>query len=292
MNWLDKQVSLYSSQTDTTGRPATLRDILLCDFAKDIGSICDIRKLDIRDPEYKIKAAAIKSSLQLFSPASNMKTRAAGKVEIIRLTGLMQLDFDYGTMKDYDIEEVKRAVFALSFTAFCGLSCSGNGFYALVAIAEPERLAEYAEQFFQVFADYGIKPDTSKGRKPQDLRYVSYDCNMLIRDNPEPLKINHFRTKPVPKNEPRATTTYSSNSGNSGLINHELNKIKNAVSGNRWENVQSASYCLGGLNNETILINIKREIEDNPEFAGQHAKYFKCAEDCFAAGALKPLQPA
>jgi hypothetical protein len=283
MEWLKKQVSLYFRQWDKIGRPETLRDILFCHCLEGIEAITELRGLDPEDPEYKVKAKPIKSKLQLFAPAALLETREKEKVKVLEYSGLMQLDFDYEGIKQYDIEELKQAVFALPFIAFAGLSCSGNGFFALVAIAEPERLAEYAEHCFKVFAKNNIPVDSSKGRNPQDLRYSSYDSNMLFRDNPEPLRIPKYTETPKRKR------TYKLNGSSSLFIQRQLDKIKAAQKGARWQTVQHVAYTLGGTGNANALDLIKSEIENNPEFNGEHDKYFKCADDCFADGVDMPL---
>lgn len=113
----------------------------------------------------------------------------------------MQIDIDAKDCAGYDIEELKQAVFALPFIAFVSLSCSGDGFYAIAAIAEPDRQREYAEHIFNVQEQYGLSCDRSKGRNYNDLRYCSYDANMLDRNDVEPLRITHFKPKTAPKKQ-------------------------------------------------------------------------------------------
>ncbi len=297
MNWIDKQVSLYASHRDNLGRPASYRKILLSEFGKDFPAIYGLRKLQknyedgqINEVDYKIKKAELKSKLQCFAPSALLQSRAKGNIIEINRTGIMQLDFDHNDIQDYDIEELKQAAFSLSFIGFCGLSCGGKGFYALALIAEPERLNEYAEHCFKVFQQFGIKPDTSKGRNINDLRYLSYDGNMLIREEPEILKIAHFKKQEAPKQIYPTNYTKKSFSCHSALVNAELQKILYANVGSRWQTVQKASYTLGGLNDQTLLNNIKQAINNNGSFAGEESKYLKCAEDCFRSGSLKPIQ--
>lgn len=202
MSWMDLQVSLYRTHSDNTGRAATYRDILLTDFAKDLPALIALRKLDRSAPDYKLQAKPFKALLQAYTPAALLASKAAGNVIELNRTGLMQLDFDYDEIKDYDIRELMQCVFQLPFIAFCGLSCSGYGFYALALIAEPQRLAEYATHCFEILKSYGVNADESKGKKTKNLRYLSYDENMLIRENPEKLQIKHFKAKPAPKKEP------------------------------------------------------------------------------------------
>lgn len=285
-NWIDKQVSLYTSHSDNTGRAATYRDILFTQFAKDLPAIIELRNLNRSAIDYKLKAKPFKSGLQCFTPAALMLTKEQGKATEISRSGLMQLDFDYEEIKDFDIEELKQAVFSLPFIAYCGLSSSGYGFYALALIAEPYKLKEYAEHCFDVFKSYEINPDESKGKKPENLRYISYDANMLIRENPEPLKLPKPKTTPKVKQAYTHTTT---SNNNNAILNAELKKLQAAQRGNRWGAVQKVAYTLGGLSNANFLYEIKQVINNTPAFNGEEEKYCKCAEFCFDAGMKKPL---
>lgn len=303
MTWLDQQVSLYTCMADNTGRPATLREVLLWEFAVPhkwfqrehksgewISDTCNDLEtmIALRTQEMtKAQQVMLKGTMQCFTPAGLFKTKKKGQVEVISRTGLMQLDFDHQDIKDYDIEELKQAVFSLPFVAFCGLSCSGKGFYALVQIAEPEKLPEYTEHCFEIFKQHAIPPDTSKGRNVNDLRFVSYDASMLIRENPEPLKVKHFKPKPatVAHSTPRVFTT----GGINRLVDLALSEISAAVVGGRWQTVQRCSYTFGGLGNKSFLEQIKNCINNTPAFAGEEKKYLLCAEKCFRDGSLKPL---
>lgn len=293
-SWLHTQVSLYRTHSDNFGRAATLRDILLNEFIRDIDTLIDIRQLDRSASGYEIAKKELKDTLQCFTPAALLQSKQKNNVQIVQRSGLMQIDIDKKGNEDYDMEELKQHMFTLPCVAFCGLSPSGDGFYALVRIAEPERLAEYAEHFFVVLKHHGITPDTSKGKKVENLRYVSYDGNMLIRDDPQPLQVKRFYKLQEPK-KAMAQRSYACSSrfgypaSNNGLILSSLDKIKNATTGQRWQTVQQVSYTLGGLNDSTILDAIKTEIARNPQFTDQEEKYWKCAEDCFSDGLLKPL---
>ena len=114
-NWLQKQVSIYSTHSDNIGRSASYRDVLLSDFARDLPAIANLRKLDRLADDYKKQAKPLKEGLQCFTPAALFGCKAAGKVVEIERTGLMQLDFDYGDISQYNLEELKRAVFSLPF---------------------------------------------------------------------------------------------------------------------------------------------------------------------------------
>lgn len=293
MEWLNKQVSLYRTHWDNTGRAATLRDILLNDFEKNLNTIVALRKLNRKDSEYDFKKKKLKSMLQCYTPAALLETKAEGKLKEIQRTGIMQLDFDHQDIREFDIEELKRCVFCLPFVAFCGLSASGDGFYALILIEEPYRLSEYAQHCFEVFAGYGIKADTSKGKKPENLRYVSYDANMLIRERPKPLRIRHLRHQkkaPAPELTKRfSLTTTSAVTSTRRLIDKGLSEIAAAQVGNRWQTVQKWAFTLGGTADENVLSQIQRIIINSSQFFGLAEKYCRCAEVCFEAGCAKPM---
>lgn len=280
-DWLDWKTSYYENHTDTTGSQATFRDILLTYFALHLPTLLKLRDLDPNSPEYDKQSKALKAKLPCF--ATHLLQSRKG--EVIQLNPLIQLDFDSKHLQDYDIREVMQAVFSLPCVAFCGLSCSGRGFYCLIMIAEPEKQREYAEHCFKVFESYGLKADTSKGRNVNDLRYISYDCNMMIRENPEPLKVKSFKQKEQRK--PQPVSYASTTTGADGRIITGLRSIEAAQPGERWQTVQKTAYTFGGIGGS--LDDIINRITANPAFSGLETKYIKCATDCYEAGQKHPL---
>jgi hypothetical protein len=288
MSWLDKKVSLYNTHSDNTGKVTTIRDILLCDFVRDLSTIIELKSLDRSQPGYEQRKRELKNTLQCFTPAALLRSKAKGQVEVIEPTGLMQLDFDYDSIKDYCIDELKAAVFDLPFIAFCGGSCSGGGFYALAVIQEPEKLFDYAMHCFDVLDRYGVHPDRSKGRKPENLRYVSYDATMLIKDNPKPLHIKHFKPKAAPKPINYTNPLPKAVTGNRQAL-RAIEAIRTAPIGNRFPTVQKWAYTLGGYNDRSLLEQITDVIKCSSQYTGMEDKYLKCAVDQFSAGQSKPF---
>lgn len=311
--WLEqKQVSFYRCPADNTGEAATLRQVLLSrvaiehewyykDYSADkqkypkgkwnngvSNDLNTIIKLSSGPLETSEKTT-LKQTMQCFTPAALLKTKKQGGIEEISRTGILQLDFDYNDIKEYDVEELKQCVFSLPFIAFCSLSCSQKGFYALALIAEPDKLKEYAEHCFNVLLDYGIKADTTKGRNVNDLRFLSYDENILIRENPEPLQIKHFRKKHQPRNVMTATTHQNFYNKDSKIVRNGLKSISEAQPGQRWQTVQKVSYTLGGLGDSNILFDINSCINSNPSFTGEETKYIECATICFNEGMTRPI---
>jgi hypothetical protein len=304
MNWLETEVSIYNYHGDNTGQPMTFREILFTQVGiphnvwvphlekevrgTDIDTIIKLRELDRNAPDYDKKKTELKALLHAYTPAALLATKKKNNVQVISRTIIMQIDFDYAAIRQYDLEDLKRAVFALPFIAFCGLSCSGDGFYALAAIAEPDRLAEYAEHIFEVLKQFGVPPDESKGKKVENLRYLSYDSKMLIREDPEPLKVTRFKRKEAPKISTQDLTGQIPRRPEN-LVTKQLELLKNAAQGNRFNAVREVSFTLGGLGDASVLDLIIQEISANQVFNQGRQGFVKTATDCFRDGKLKPL---
>lgn len=306
MSWLQRQVSLYKCVADNRGRASTFEDIFFTQFAMDHKwYYCDssdskkwvngigndlYEMIRIRTTEMsKEEMVLTKYKIQCFTPAALLKTKKQGRIEEVHRTGILQFDFDYESIKDYDIDELMLAVFDLPFIGYCGKSISGKGFFALALIAEPDRLMEYAEHCFKIFESYGVPVDTSKGRNVQDLRFVSYDANMMIRENPKPLRIKRFYAEQSNKRIRVDKTYHRDYAANSKLLNKEIQELAAVQVGQRWATVQRVAYTLGGIGNDNYLSEIKQAINNNSAFNGEEPKYIQCAEDCFGAGKQKPL---
>lgn len=284
MKWKSKTGAMYSNHASHEGRVRTFQQLLFADFGTNMDDIVALRSLDRSAPDYEQTKRSIKNRLPCFA----LNELADDRKTVISYSGLMQIDFDKKDCEGYDIEELKQAVFSLPFVAFVSLSCSGDGFYCIAAIAEPEKQKEYAEHIFKVLDQYGITCDRSKGRNYNDLRYLSYDANMLDREDVEPLRITHF--KPLRAAAAPKPTTYATkllNGSNQPLIASQANKVLNAKIGQRWQTVQQAAFTLGGKGDG--LAAIEQAIYANPSFAGEEKKYVKCANDCFNAGCNKPF---
>lgn len=309
MNWMDKRTSLYTCNMDKVGESVTFRDIYFTRFAirhkwfyklpstntwmngtsNDLYSIVQLRNLNPESENYSTEKNILKKTIQCFTISAELKERTSSEGDIISLTGLLQLDFDYADIYQFDIREIMQAVFSLPFIALCSLSVSGLGFYALALISEPERLAAYAEHIFEILEAYGVKPDRSKGRNYNDLRYVSYDSKMLIRENPEPLLIKRFKPKLGAKKMANRSGGAAKTTANSGLIKAMLTQVQQAQIGQRWGTIQRVAFTLGGKCGEEVLEMIKDEIHNNPAFNGETEKYLECAQHCFKEGQMNPL---
>ena len=254
--------------------------------SNDLQTLIELRKLQ---PDEHKQKENLKATLQCFTPSALLETKKKGEVVEVSRTGIMQLDFDYKDINCFEVEELKQSVFSLPFIGFCGLSCTGKGFYALALIAEPDKLADYAEHCFAVLLHHGIKADTSKGKKIENLRYVSYDCDMLIRNNPEPLHIKAFKPKQVLIKRLRKPFVKTPHNQNGALVSKQLEAVTGAMNGNRMMTVQKVAFTLGGTNDMDILEELKSCISNTSTYADDLESFLRCANDCFKAGTEKPL---
>ena len=286
MKWLDMKVSLYKNHHDNIGRNEfTLKDILLTKFWYNIETIMALRKLDRQSSSFETEKKKLKDVLQAFTPAAELASRERDKVIEIKRTGLLQLDFDKKDNPKWDLEKLKNEIFkAYPFVAFCGKSCSGDGFYVLVAVAEPYKLKEYAEQLFEVFKRHDITIDRTKGRNVQDLRYVSYDENMLIREDPEPLKINiFFKDKEAARETAKIAKAQNVRHSDS-IAEHWLKILRSCVPGNRMQTLQAVASALGSKRKEDYRNLIIQEINGNTVFEDQRDEFIKSANKIFEWG--------
>ncbi|GAB3421946.1 PriCT-2 domain-containing protein [Niabella aquatica] len=207
MSWLNNIVSCYENTSDVIGRPIMYRDILFNIHPTHANAIISLRNTSPFDANYNSLKKQIKNSLPLFTPSGWLLSRAKNRVRLIAHTGMVQIDFDWPTCEEYYIDDLMQEVFKHPFVGLACRSVSGRGFYLLIAIAEPSKQRQYVEHLFNVFADYGLRADTSKGANVHDLRYVSHDRAMLIRENPEPLFVKQFyKPKAIQQHNDRETT--------------------------------------------------------------------------------------
>lgn len=294
-SWLDIKTSLFCCPADNYGQPRTYRQVLFEDVkrkhrwfrrendlwvtgdATDINTIERIRANHVTGAEKIIS----KQTLQCYSPSALYKTKKKGSECIESKTGVIQFDFD--NISQEDIAASKNAIFSLPFIGCVMDSVSGCGIFALGIIAEAGKLRQYAENCFKVFSYYGLHVDSSKGRNYSDLRFVSYDPHALIREYPEPLRIERFHNTAPEVTHPATHRRVN----NGSIISWAIFQIKNAQVGQRFEAVRRVSFTLGGYGQG--LEQIKETIINSHQYYKVEGKYLKHATEAFEAGSKKPI---
>ena len=176
---LNTMVSLYSSCLDTeNGINVNLLDLL--QDGSSYEEQCHIASLkDSNEALYKSK----KTRSKAFTPsARDAKIRKVGAS--FTHTCLIQLDFDQKdnpNIKDWELERDK--IFSEKHIAYCGLSFSGKGIWALVSIKFPEKHLDHYRYLQIYYKSKGLVIDKQCGNV-QRLRICSYDPNGRYRHDP------------------------------------------------------------------------------------------------------------
>ncbi len=79
----------------------------------------------------------------------------------------------------------------------------------------------------------------------QDLRFVSYDANMLIREHAEQLKICQFKNKEQPEKHYEHKPSLFNLKSNDGLAKKFVSKISKVQVGQRFKTVLKSCFYIG-----------------------------------------------
>lgn len=179
----DREISIYSNVNDTKGRIGTLRDFL------NIGQ-------QRKDYIYRLRQAhgdernAMKLKLPCATISGVFDKRC--KQGLTRHSGLIALDMD--DVKDCD--GVIDILADMDIIAYVGRSVGGNGVYAIVPIAYPEKHVQQWESLKRHFDSLGITIDPAT-KDVTRTRFCSYDPEARVRFDAVPYK--GVYTPPQPK---------------------------------------------------------------------------------------------
>ena len=99
-------------------------------------------------------------------------------------TGWLAIDIDYKDNSHFiSAENIRDQIAKISYVAFSCLSVSGKGVWALIKINDLKRQADHFEQLKVDFAHLKIHLDPSKGKNPNDARFLSYDPDAILKDD-------------------------------------------------------------------------------------------------------------
>ena len=168
MSALNVEVSFFIRCTNKA-KPVTviLLTYLLSDKYKVV--VGRIRAIDNKAQRDRMKKALLSG----ITPSGTFSRRA--EKYLLKHSSLIALDID---LKDnvLSLEQIKNLVRSLPFVAYCGLSVSGRGLWALVPIAYPERHTAHFAALVDDFARLGIVLDTAPANVAS-FRFCSYDPN-------------------------------------------------------------------------------------------------------------------
>lgn len=197
MNILETPITVFDGITSTNGRVASLAEFLNNTSSHRLIQL-------IRMTEDKAERTRLKSSLpcaiiSAICPAGR-KTDDA-----FEHTGLICIDIDGQDNPGFGSgAELKAEVCKIAEVAYCSLSASGKGCFAIFRLSNPENHLGHFLALQRLFKSrLGIVID-GQCKDVKRLRFASHDSEPYINDNAEPFRIIDAATKPKPN--PTKTT--------------------------------------------------------------------------------------
>lgn len=197
MNILETPITAFDSVTSTNGHVASLAE-----FLNDASSHHLIRQ--IRMKEDKVERTRLKSGL----PCATISAICpAGRKadDGFEHTRLICIDIDGQDNPGFGSgAELKAEVCKIAEVAYCSLSASGNGCFAIFRLSHPENHLGHFLVLQRLFKSrLGIVID-GQCKDVKRLRFSSHDSEPYINDSAEPFRIIDAATKP--KTNPTKTT--------------------------------------------------------------------------------------
>ena len=167
---LDVIVSMYSGATDNIGSGIILKDFLLTSAYKGIAE--EIRKGETPEARKSIKDK-MKSVIPCVTVGGKFSQR--GNEYLIDASGLISIDID---LKDNGVEVMKKVpaiLEKLKYIAYFSKSISGDGYFAIVKLENPNHFKQHYLALEQEMKSYGITLDKTC-KDITRLRFASYDA--------------------------------------------------------------------------------------------------------------------
>lgn len=186
---LDNDITIYASLSDKFGHRGTLGDYLrLCLANKE-----KVKALQAtQEPEERKR---LKSQLPAATISGYFEpTRATANLK--QHSGLICIDIDHVENIDATMEILSE----MDIVAYVSRSVSGEGIYAIIPLAYPERHKQQFEALRRYFAGVGIELDKQCSDVTR-LRICSYDADARIRLDAVPFRGVYEEPRPVYKRQ-------------------------------------------------------------------------------------------
>ena len=174
---LDIEVSGFSSYHDATPKTVNLLQWLQDDSKKK--KVEEIRALTDKERVNKMKA-----TLPAITVSGTFKMRK--KEDLIAHSGLICIDIDEKDNQHLgNYHETKRILSTAPFVAYCGLSVSGTGYFAIVPLLYPDKHEQHFAALARLFKTMKINIDAAC-KDITRLRGYSWDSESYINHNATP----------------------------------------------------------------------------------------------------------
>jgi hypothetical protein len=249
----DVEVSAFKNCFDTESKAVNLGLWLTSNHH-------EMKQNQIRSITDKKERDKIKIQLPAITPSALLKSRdkeLTDKDKLVSHSGFMQIDIDFKDnthLSDYN--KLLDLLPLIQNIAYCGQSVSGTGYFCLVPITQPDKLAFHFLKFNELMNEhFNINLDTSKGKSITDLRIYSYTPNAYFNADATPFNLL-FKPQPIKVIKPiykANTTNYTKDKFSIVLERH--NEKETFIEGNQNKYlVLLSGYCNAkGLDiNETL----------------------------------------
>lgn len=211
---LDIEIDAYSNITDNVCKKANLKELLTTNKFKE-----QIEQL--RGIEDEKEQKEFKKTLPNFTLSATFdKTRNTNNVQ--SHTGLICVDVDKqdNTMNMNTIGDILKNIDNIAYYA---RSCRGNGYFAIIPIAQGDKLKEHFRALQEDFKGLGIVLDKSCSDVTR-VRYVTFDENYYI--NPNPVIYTRMLNETTSKSKENNTVKASNKPLRDTVINVNSDSIK------------------------------------------------------------------
>lgn len=175
MSIFDVHISVYNGVTDNVGTVTYLSNFL--------GSKRHIERiLAMRAETDEGRRGAMKKSLPA-ATVSGVFHPKRGADNLVEHTGFISIDIDGKDNPGKNLEAIRNALICRPYVAYAATSAGGNGMFAIIPLAYPDKHEEQFDALCKDFHDlYGIVLD-QKCRDKSRLRFLSYDPNPYINED-------------------------------------------------------------------------------------------------------------
>lgn len=197
MNILETPITIFDSVTSTNGRVASLDE-----FLNDASSHQHIQQ--IRMTENKAERTRLKSGLPC-ATITAVCPNGRKADDVFEHTGLICIDIDGQDNPGFGSgAELKAEVCKIAEVAYCSLSASENGCFAILRLSHPENHLGHFLALQRLFRSRLSIVIDGQCKDVKRLRFASYDPEPYVNDSAEPFRI--FDATTTPKPNPTKTT--------------------------------------------------------------------------------------
>lgn len=219
LNPLDVEVSFYTGKNDTQGQILNLKDILFSNRFKSLAE--DIRQKPTPDERHKYKSSKM-HEIPAFTVSGQFSSRS--NAGLVSHSGLICIDID---LKDnFEIMgQVPNILKSLPYVCYASKSISGDGYFAIVPINNPNRHKEHFFALQEEMKSYGIMID-KQCKDVSRLRCVSYDNEYYYNPFASTFYLEVDTTQPLDRKQSKQFVSSSTHS-DEDRVKGEIEFLKN-----------------------------------------------------------------